>query len=349
MGHQVVLIVGDWTARIGDPSGQSIMRPMLTAEEVKANADTYMRQFFHVVDKAKTEVRWQSEWFDDFKLSDVVRLAGRFTVAQMLQREDFRQRFDAKQPLGIHELLYPLLQAYDSVVIHADVEFGGTDQLFNMLVGRELQQAMGKEPQIVFTMKLLVGTDGVQKMSKSLGNTIDLEDAPGDQYGKVMSIPDDVLMDYLEATTDLPDEELSYIRKQLDEKSVNPMQVKKRLARDIVRQFHGEAAADEAAAEFERVFQERETPGDMNEVSLTDLGSYQVDGSTDYDLPHLLHDRGLAASVAEARRLIKQGAVHVLEGPGEGTIQRPHVELAAGSVLRVGKRRFLKVVDGEVP
>ena len=349
MGHQVVLIVGDWTARIGDPSGQSIMRPMLTAEEVKANADTYMRQFFHVVDKAKTEVRWQSEWFDDFKLSDVVRLAGRFTVAQMLQREDFRQRFDAKQPLGIHELLYPLLQAYDSVVIDADVEFGGTDQLFNMLVGRELQQAMGKEPQIVFTMKLLVGTDGVQKMSKSLGNTIDLEDAPGDQYGKVMSIPDDVLMDYLEATTDLPDEELSYIRKQLDEKSVNPMQVKKRLARDIVRQFHGEAAADEAAAEFERVFQERETPGDMNEVSLMDLGSYQVDDSTDYDLPHLLHDRGLAASVAEARRLIRQGAVHVLEGPGEGTIQSPHVELAAGSVLRVGKRRFLTVVDSDVP
>ncbi|MCI0777423.1 MAG: tyrosine--tRNA ligase, partial [Chloroflexi bacterium] len=215
MGHQVVLIVGDWTAQIGDPSGQSIMRPMLTAEDVKANADTYMRQFFHVVDKAKTEVRWQSEWFDDFKLSDVVRLAGRFTVAQMLQREDFRQRFDAKQPLGIHELLYPLLQAYDSVVIDADVEFGGTDQLFNMLVGRELQQAMGKEPQIVFTMKLLVGTDGVQKMSKSLGNTIDLEDPPGEQYGKVMSIPDDVLMDYLEAATDLPDEELTYIRKQL--------------------------------------------------------------------------------------------------------------------------------------
>ncbi|MCI0856266.1 MAG: tyrosine--tRNA ligase, partial [Chloroflexi bacterium] len=293
----------------------------------------------------KTEVRWQSEWFDDFKLSDVVRLAGRFTVAQMLQREDFRQRFDAKQPLGIHELLYPLLQAYDSVVIDADVEFGGTDQLFNMLVGRELQQAMGKEPQIVFTMKLLVGTDGVQKMSKSLGNTIDLEDPPVDQYGKVMSIPDDVLMDYLEAATDLPDEELTYIRKQLDEKSVNPMNVKKRLARDIVRQFHGEAATDEAAAEFERVFQERETPGDMNEVSLTDLGSYHVDGSTDYDLPHLLHDKGLAASVAEARRLIKQGAVHVLEGPGAGTIQKLHVELAAGSVLRVGKRRFLKVVD----
>ena len=252
LGHQVVLIVGDWTAQIGDPSGQSIMRPMLTAEEVKANAETYMRQFFHVVDEEQTEVRWQSEWFDDFKLGDVVRLAGRFTVAQMLQREDFRQRFDAKQPLGIHELLYPLLQAYDSVMIKADVEFGGSDQLFNMLVGRELQEEMGQKPQSVFTMRLLVGTDGSQKMSKSLGNTIDLEDAPGDQYGKVMSIPDDVLIDYLEAATDLPDEELTYIRKQLDEKSVNPMQVKKRLARDIVRQFHGEAAADEAAAEFER-------------------------------------------------------------------------------------------------
>ena len=345
MGHQVVLIVGDWTAQIGDPSGQSVMRPMLTADEVKANAETYMRQFFHVVDKKKTEVRWQSEWFDDFKLDEVVRLAGRFTVAQMLQREDFRQRIDAKQPLGIHELLYPLLQAYDSVAIDADVEFGGTDQLFNMLVGRELQQAMGKEPQIVFTMNLLVGTDGSQKMSKSVGNTIDLEDPPDEQYGKVMSIPDEALMGYLELATDVPDEELTYIGKQLDEKKINPMDVKKRLARDIVRQFHGEKAAAEAEREFGRVFQQRETPEHMEELRLADLNSYATDGSTRYDLPHLLHDKGLAASVAEARRLIKQGAVNVLEGPGKGTVQGPQVELAEGSVLRVGKHRFLKIVD----
>ena len=371
MGHQVVLIVGDWTAQIGDPSGQSIMRPMLTAEDVKANADTYMRQFFHVVDKAKTEVRWQSEWFDDFKLSDVVRLAGRFTVAQMLQREDFRQRFDAKQPLGIHELLYPLLQAYDSVVIDADVEFGGTDQLFNMLVGRELQQAMGKEPQIVFTMKLLVGTDGVQKMSKSLGNTIDLEDPPGEQYGKVMSIPDDVLMDYLEAATDLPDEELTYIRKQLDEKSVNPMQVKKRLARDIVRQFHGEAAADEAAAEFERRHQAGQAPSEPSAdermaAQVRDLfsqpgGVLKVrdlpDGTKELlvpfdqapgpDLPPLskiLAASGLAASVSEARRLIGQGAVSINGQKLSGEHDYFDTEFRDGSVIRVGKHRFLRIV-----
>jgi tyrosyl-tRNA synthetase len=250
LGHQVVLIVGDWTAQIGDPSGQSIMRPMLTADEVKANAETYMRQFFHVVDREKTEVRWQSEWFGTFTLEDVVRLAGRFTVAQMLQREDFRQRFEAHKPLGIHELLYPLLQAYDSVVIEADVEFGGSDQRFNLLVGRELQEEVGQRPQACFIMHLLVGTDGAQKMSKSLGNTIDLEDPPHEQYGKVMSIPDRALLDYLELTTDVPDEELAFIRKQLEERAVNPMAVKKRLARDIVSQFHGTRAAREAEEDF---------------------------------------------------------------------------------------------------
>jgi tyrosyl-tRNA synthetase len=313
MGHQVVLIVGDWTAQI--------------------------------VDKAKTEVRWQSEWFDDFKLDDVMRLTGRFTVAQMLQREDFRQRFDAKQALGIHELLYPLLQAYDSVAINADVEFGGTDQLFNMLVGRELQQEMGQEPQIVLTMNLLVGTDGSQKMSKSLGNTIDLEDPPGEQFGKVMSIPDEALMGYLELATDLPDEELIFIAKQLDEKKINPMDVKKRLARDIVQQFHGDKAAEGAEGEFGRVFQKRETPENMEEIPMADLADYATDDADKFDLPHLLHDKGLAPSVAEARRLIKQGAVHVLEGPGEGVVRNPRAELATGSVLRIGKHRFLKVVD----
>jgi tyrosyl-tRNA synthetase len=209
MGHQVVLIVGDWTAQIGDPSGQSVTRPMLTAEEVRANAETYMQQFFHVVDKKRTEVRWQSEWFDAFTLKDVVQLAGRFTVAQMLQREDFRQRFEAHQPLGIHELLYPLLQAYDSVAIEADVEFGGSDQLFNLLVGRELQQARGRRPQAVFVMRLLVGTDGAQKMTKTLGNTINFEDPSNEMYGKVMSLPDAALSDYLELATDIPDEELT--------------------------------------------------------------------------------------------------------------------------------------------
>ena len=354
MGHTVVLIVGDWTAQIGDPSGQSIMRPMLSAEEVRANAETYMSQFFHVVDRERTEVRWQSEWFDTFKLADVVRLAARFTVAQMLQREDFRQRFDSKQALGVHELLYPLLQAYDSIAIEADVEFGGTDQLFNLLVGRELQEEMGQHPQIVFTMNLLVGTDGVQKMSKSSANTIDFEDPPNEKYGKIMSLPDSALPDYLELATDLPEEELAHVRKQLKERAVNPMDVKKRLAREIVAQFHGEAAAQEAEREFERVFQKQQTPREIRELSLLDLSSYLVDqaeaaqeepATNVYDLPHVLHSNGFAPSVSGARRLIKQGAVQVLEGPGKGPVKSPDHKLGVGSVIRVGRHRFLRIVD----
>lgn len=346
MGHTVVLIVGDWTAQIGDPSGQSIMRPMLTAAEVKENAETYMRQFFHVVDKERTEVRWQTEWFSDFTLDKVVELTSRFTVAQMLQREDFRQRFEAQQPLGIHELLYPLLQAYDSVAIEADVEFGGSDQLFNMLVGRELQEAIGQEPQIVFTMDLLVGIDGHQKMSKSLGNTIDLEDPPAEKFGKVMSIPDEALLKYLTLATDLPDEEIQFLQKKVEQGGVEALEVKKTLGREIVAMFHGEAAANEAETEFERVFQKQETPEEVEEVSLGELAAHAVDNSQEYNLPKLLHEKGFAPSVAEARRLIKQGAVHVLEGPNKGGVTSPQMELVAGLVLRVGKHRFLKIVEG---
>ena len=349
MGHQVVLIVGDWTARIGDPSGQSIMRPMLTAEEVAANAETYMRQFFHVVDRDKTEVRWQSEWFGGFTLADVVRLAARFTVAQMLQREDFRQRFEAHQPLGIHELLYPLLQAYDSVAVQSDVEFGGSDQLFNMLVGRELQQEMGQRPQIVFTMRLLTGTDGAQKMSKSTGNTIDLEDPPGEKYGKVMSIPDSALMDYLELATDVGDEELAYIRKQLEERSVNPMEIKKRLAREIVAMFHGEAAAREAEAAFERVIQRGGTPGE-DEVTVFPFSfsrQYKALGDNRFKMAPILVDAGLAGSMSDARRLIDQGAVELMVGQGNIRIGEPIWQLRSGDTLRVGKHRFLRIVDAD--
>ena len=357
MGHQVVLIIGDWTAQIGDPSGHSVTRPMLAAEEVKENAETYMRQFFHVVDRDKTEVRWQSEWFNEFTLADVIRLAARFTVAQILQRDDFRTRFEAQKPLGVHELLYPLLQAYDSVAIDADVEFGGSDQLFNLLVGRELQQEMGQQPQNVFVMDLLVGTDGKQKMAKSLGNTINFEDAPNEQYGKVMSLPDSALVDYLVLATDLPDEEVAAIRMQLEGHTVNPMDVKKRLAHEIVSQFHGDATAEEAAAEFGRVFQKHQTPQEMSEFLLAEISSYAVDDkgrqtqrdSTRrmYDLPHLLHDKGFAGSVGEARRLIKQGAVQVVEGPGKGSVKGASAELGVGSVVRVGKHRFLRIVDAD--
>ena len=338
MGHQVVLIVGDWTARIGDPSGQSATRPMLTGDEVKANAETYMRQFFHVVDKQRTEVRWQSEWFDAFTMEDVVRLAARFTVAQMLQREDFRHRYETQQPLGVHELFYPLLQAYDSIAIDADVEFGGSDQRFNLFLGRELQQDLGHQPQACFIMKLLVGTDGVQKMSKSLGNTIDFEDTPSEKYGKLMSISDEALPDYLELATDIPDEELAYLRKQLKERTVNPMEVKKRLAREVVAQFHSETAVQEAEAAFQQVFQKGELPEDMSEFTVE-----PTNGPLIIDVPSVLVDAGLAPSKAEARRLVRQRAVEI-DGRKIEPEQAAEVAVEHGTVIKVGKRRFLRIV-----
>ncbi len=361
LGHQVVLIVGDWTAQIGDPSGQSAMRPMLTAEEVRSNAKTYMRQFFHVVDRKRTEVRWQSEWFATFTLEDVVRLAARFTVAQMLQRDDFRQRFEAHQPLGVHELLYPLLQAYDSVAIQSDVEFGGSDQLFNMLVGRELQQAMGQRPQVVFTMRLLVGTDGAQKMSKSLGNTIDFEDPPNEKYGKVMSIPDSALMDYLELATDIPDEELGNIRRQIED-GVNPLAFKKRLAWEIVRQFHGSSAANGAQGVFEMTYRDHQEgeivpfPEGTVPVRLAFRGR-----TLDVNFVQLMRDSGLVRTLSEARRLIKQGAVELIGGRPGGPalrdtavqmvkpihITHPTVRVEEGQLFRVGKHRFLRIVDAD--
>ncbi|GAF71002.1 unnamed protein product, partial [marine sediment metagenome] len=309
LGHQVVVIVGDWTARIGDPSGQSQTRPMLTAEEVKANAETYLRQFFMVVDKERTEIRWQSEWFDKFDLETVMRLAARFTVAQILQRQEYSERFAAHKPIGLHEFLYPLLQAYDSVAIEADVEFGGTDQKFNLLVGRDLQEMMGQRPQQCFLVPLLVGTDGTMKMSKSLGNYIALEDPPQEMYGKVMSLPDDVMMDYYELVTDVPDKEVAEIGEALRTRSVNPMELKMRLAREIVGQFHSGEAAQAAAEDFTRVFREREIPEEP-EVHEVHFGQVtDSDGRT--NLARLLARLGVVPSKSEAKRLIGQGAVEI--------------------------------------
>jgi tyrosyl-tRNA synthetase len=341
LGHQVVVIVGDWTARIGDPSGQSQTRPMLTAEEVKANAETYLRQFFMVVDREPTEVRWQSEWFDKFDLETVVRLAARFTVAQMLQRDEYSQRFAAHKPIGLHEFLYPLLQAYDSVAIEADVEFGGTDQKFNLLVARDLQAMMGQQPQQCFLVPLLVGTEGKMKMSKSLGNYIALEDPPQEMYGKVMSLPDDVMMDYYELVTDVPDKEVAEIGEALHTRTVNPMELKMRLAREIVEQFHSAEAAQEAEEHFTRVFRERELPEEP-EVHEVHFGQV-TDSHGRTNLASLLADLGAVPSRSEARRLIRQGAVEI-----DGKVAATDVvELHDGMVLRVGKRRFLRIVDAD--
>jgi len=377
LGHEVILIVGDWTAQIGDPSGESQTRPMLTPEEVRANAETYMVQFFKVVDRERTRVAWQSEWFGKFDLGDVIRLAGKFTVAQMLERDDFSKRYASGRPIAITEFLYPLLQAYDSVVIEADVEFGGTDQKFNCLVGRELQQTMGQPPQQVFLVPLLVGTDGSQKMSKSLGNYIAIDEPPNEMYGKVMSIPDNLMMDYFELVTDVPDEELEEFRRQLDADSINPMILKKRLAREIVAQFHDEQAAQAAEAEFERVFQRREVPegiaefhisfrelqadalaaaarasreGDLEAVKdsiATEVGSVEHDKRAVEHLclpvPFLLHRVGLVASRSEAKRLLAQRAVEI-DG---NTLTEDTAAIKDGSIIKVGKRRFVKIVDAD--
>ncbi len=339
LGHQVILIVGDWTAQIGDPSGQSATRPMLSHEEVTANAESYMRQFFKVVDRERTQAVWQSEWFGEFSLADVIRLTRRFTVAQFLDRDDFAKRFRSHQPIAITELLYPLLQAYDSVAIHSDVEFGGTDQTFNLLVGRELQEMMDQRPQQCFLMPILVGTDGVQKMSKSLDNYIAVEDPPNDMYGKVMSLPDALIMQYFEYLTDVPEPDLEEMRQALDDETVNPMDLKKRLAGEITSQFHGPEAARRGHEHFERVVQRRETPEDLLEFSIAQLGR----GSRPIPMSDVLVGASVVGSRSEAKRLISQGAVE-LDGQ---KISSDDVELHDGSILKVGRRRFIKIVNEE--
>jgi tyrosyl-tRNA synthetase len=350
MGHKVILIVGDWTAQIGDPSGQSITRPMLTAEEVNRNAESYMQQFFKVVDKSQTDVRLQSEWFGKFTLADIIKLTSKFTVAQFLAREDFRKRFDTNQPIAITELLYPLLQAYDSLAIEADVEFGGMDQKFNCLVGRELQGMMGQRQQQVFLMPLLVGIDGVQKMSKSLGNYIAVDEPPYDMYGKVMSVPDNLITLYFELLTDIPDKELAGMKQQLESKSVNPMALKKRLAADIVTQFHGSDQARKAEERFTSEVQKKELPDEIEVkfVSPPGIPSAEAFGQPTIvlgpprqtPLVQALVDAGLARSRGEAKRLITQSAVDV-DGK---TVTDVEFKVTSGALVKVGKRRYCRIM-----
>ncbi len=337
LGHKVILIIGDWTAQIGDPSGQSVTRPMLSPEQIEANAQTYMKQFFKVVDKEKTEARWQSEWYDKFNLSDVFKLTSKFTVAQSLAREDFSKRYSAGRPISLTEMLYPILQGYDSVAIQADVEFGGTDQKFNCLAGRELQQMMGQPPQQVFLVPLLIGTDGSDKMSKSLGNHIGIDDPPREMYGKLMSIPDPLIIDYFELITDIPNPEIAEFSQQLATQSINPMILKKRLAHEIVTQFHGNKAALEADEHFARVFQRRELPEEMESISIGLKSASEIE--VQRDITRLLVKAKLAKSRSEARRLLAQGAVDI---DGQ-KISQESVTLKDGNVIRVGKHDFRKV------
>jgi len=361
--HQVVLIVGDWTARIGDPSGVSITRPMLTAEDVEANAQTYMQQFFKIVDRERTEVRWQSEWFNDFTLSDVIKLTSRFTIAQMLARDDFSKRYGSGQPISMTEFLYPLLQAYDSVAVKADVEFGGTDQKFNLLVGRELQSYVGQKPQQVFLVPILCGTDGIKKMSKSLGNYIGVAEPPEEIFGKLMSIPDSQIMDYLELLTDIPDEELNRFKQALECNAVNPMDIKKRLACEIINQLYDSKAAAEAEEHFVKVVQNKEIPDEIQQIKITmdllkrikaqslnengfltsirEVGKPETEEWT-VSVPLLLCEIGLAKSRSDAKRLIEQESIRI-DGK---TIYETRSNIKNGSIVKAGKRRFIKLIPG---
>jgi len=356
LGHQVILIVGDWTAQIGDPSGASVTRPMLSKEQVHTNAETYMKQFFKVVDKKRTEVRWQSEWFGKFTLADVIQLTSKFTIAQLMAREDFSNRYSAGRPIAVTELLYPLLQAYDSVAIQADVEFGGTDQKFNLLVGRELQSMVGQRPQQLFLVPILTGTDGSQKMSKSLGNYIGVAEPPDEIYGKVMSIPDSLIMDYFELLTDVPDEELEEFRQGLKAETINPMKLKKRLAREIITQLYSQQAASDAEEHFAKVFQKggvpeeiKEYPFSFKEVAIPPADSViesrktgiKISGMDDWDVSYMIVRTKLAKSRSEANRLIAQGAVSI-DGK---KISSNIATVKSGSIIKVGKRRWAKVIN----
>jgi len=337
LGHEVILIVGDFTASIGDPSGKSETRPMLSADEIRANAETFTSQFWIILDRGKTTLTFNGDWLGKMTFGDVVREASRVTVARVLERDDFQTRLAEERPIGLHELLYPIAQALDSVEIRADVEVGGTDQKFNILMGRDLQGYHGQEPQVGLFMPLLPGVDGVQKMSKSLGNYIGITEPPKDMFGKVMSIPDEVMPVYFELATDLPPDEVHGIGEGLAAGAIHPMAAKERLAFEITRMYHGEEAARGEQAEFERVFSQRELPTEIPEIAIPreKLKSGRI------WLPRLLVTAGMASSNSEARRLVEQGAV-TLDGE---RITDPNAEIPIrdGQILRAGKLRFAKL------
>lgn len=338
LGHHVIVIIGDWTARIGDPSGRSDTRQMLSAEEVHANAQTYLDQMGTIVDVDKIEVAWQTSWFEDFNLEDVVRLCAKYTVNRMLDRDDFSTRYKGGQAVSVVEFLYPLLQAYDSVAIRADVELGGTDQYFNFQVARDIMPAHDLPPQQFLTWPLLVGTDGTRKMSKSYDNYVAITDEPNDMYGKVMSLSDDVMRDYFETLTDIPVGVLDEMFGEMAAERRNPRDVKAALAREIVTQFHDAASADAAEAEFVRMFRQGALPSEIPEIALA--GALQ-EAKTIVDA---LIAAGLAKSRSEARRLVQQGGVR-LDGERITDTNAPYAA-APGQIFQVGKRKFGKVAEG---
>ncbi len=334
LGHQAVLIIGSYTAQVGDPSGRDKTRPQLTEAQVLANAEQYLTQACRILDRARLEVRYNGEWFSRMGFMDVIRLLAKTTVARTLEREDFAQRMQAGTAIHLHELIYPLMQGYDSVMINADVELGGNDQTFNLMVGRDLQRDAGQAAQVCLTMPLLEGLDGVRKMSKSYGNYVGIADPPHDMFGKLMSLGDALMWKYFELLTDVPLEQVHAWQAGVKAGTQHPMEIKKTLAGTIVAQYHGAAAATAARAEFERVFSQHALPEEMPDYTLSEAGA-------ELDLVKVMLAAKLAPSASEARRLIQQGAVSIDET--KVSALRVPLPAAASFVLRAGKRRFLRV------
>jgi tyrosyl-tRNA synthetase len=338
LGHQAILIVGDFTGMIGDPSGRSKTRPPLSLEETRRNGQTYFEQATKILSSKKIQMLYNSEWLGKMSFADVITLASRYTVARMLERDDFERRFRAGEPISVHELLYPLAQAMDSVAIQSDVELGGTDQKFNLLVGRDIQREYGMEPQVALTMPIIPGTDGVEKMSKSLDNYIGISESPQEIYGKTLSIPDSLIYDYFLLATDVPGPELAHIQEQLQKGSVNPRDLKRRLAREIVRVYHSGQAAMAAEEEFDRIFVKKDLPDEIPEFTI-------VSDTPTVGILRLLTETKLVSSNSEARRLIDQGGVSI-DG-NRITDQDAVVRLTKWVIVKVGKRKFLKVHRAE--
>ncbi len=333
LGHQVILIIGDYTATVGDPSGKNKTRPLLSHEKVLENAVTYQEQFFKIVDKERTEVVYNGSWFKDLTFEQVTKLMSRITVAQMLEREDFQNRYKGGQPISLHEFLYPMMQGYDSVMIKADVELGGTDQKFNIIRGRDLQKHHGQEPQVGLFMPILLGTDGVEKMSKSLNNYIGINEAPHVMYHKLYALPDHLIGDYLTLLTDTPVEEIEGLKKKVESGEENPNGIKARLALDIVSQYHGEEKAKDAQVQEQKIHSGQVVPDDIPELKVKQ-GEHWV--------PALLVEGKLAQSNGEARRLIQNGGVQ-FEGE-KVTDPKANIAITGEHILKAGKRKFLKVI-----
>ena len=334
LGHEVIFLIGDFTAMIGDPSGKSAIRKKMTKEDVIKNAATYKKQIFKILDPDKTTIVFNSHWMEKMSSSDLIELSSHYTVARMLERDDFDKRYKGQQPISIHEFLYPLIQGYDSVELKADVELGGTDQKFNLLVGRELQKDFGQVPQTILTMPLLEGTDGVQKMSKSLGNYIGITEPPGEIYGKVMSISDDLMIRYYELLSDISLKEIEEMKKNMSTGTVNPKDYKVKLANEIVLRFYSRNEADKASKEFENIFKRKELPQDMSQFNVKWINEKMW-------ICHLIKETGLSKSSSEAVRLVKQGAVSI---DGEKiTDSNLQLKKKENFILKIGRKRFAKI------